>query len=66
MDSCDIISARIDIEFYKKGSIGGKHKKNGLAFANPFGTSMGTRTPVFAVRGRRLDRLTMEAYWQRN
>ena len=25
------------------------------------GTSMGTRTPVFAVRGRRLDRLTMEA-----
>ena len=25
------------------------------------GTSMGTRTPVFAVRGRRLNRLTMEA-----
>ena len=23
---------------------------------------MGTRTPVFAVRGRRLNRLTMEAY----
>ena len=30
------------------------------------GTSMGTRTPVFAVRGRRLNRLTMEAYWQPN
>ena len=26
------------------------------------GTSMGTRTPVFAVRGQRLNRLTMEAY----
>lgn len=26
------------------------------------GTSMGIRTPVFAVRGRRLNRLTMEAY----
>ena len=27
----------------------------------PSSTSMGTRTPVFAVRGRRLNRLTMEA-----
>ena len=27
-----------------------------------YGTSMGTRTPVFAVRGQRLNRLTMEAY----
>ena len=27
-----------------------------------FGTATGTRTPVFAVRGRRLNRLTMAAY----
>ena len=38
-------------------------KKHPIPFREPgdIGTSMGTRTPVFAVRGRRLNRLTMEA-----
>ena len=30
------------------------------------GTATGTRTPVFAVRGRRLNRLTMAACWLPN
>ena len=41
------------------------HKKEARLFIRTgllIGTSMGTRTPVFAVRGRRLNRLTMEAH----
>ena len=41
------------------------HKKS-VSAETDCGTSMGTRTPVFAVRGRRLNRLTMEAYWLPN
>ena len=37
------------------------HKKPQVFRLGASGTSMGTRTPVFAVRGRRLNRLTMEA-----
>ena len=32
----------------------------------PFGTSNGNRTHDFALRGQRLNRLTMEAYWLPN
>ena len=44
------------------------HKKRASTLSGEAltGTSMGTRTPVFAVRGRRLNRLTMEAYWLPN
>ena len=38
------------------------NKKKKAAFATFLSTATGTRTPVFAVRGRRLDRLTMAAY----
>ena len=38
------------------------HNKNTHAYAWALGTSKGNRTPDFALRGQRLNRLTMEAY----
>ena len=38
------------------------NKKKKAAFATFLSTATGTRTPVFAVRGRRLNRLTMAAW----
>ena len=37
-------------------------KEKTTAFAVVCGTSKGNRTPDFALRGQRLNRLTMEAY----
>ena len=46
---------------YKIGNKKGNTKKT-TASAVVFGTSKGNRTPDFALRGQRLNRLTMEAY----
>lgn len=37
-------------------------KNTGLCLCSFFGSPTGTRTPVFAVRGRRLNRLTMRPF----